>query len=69
MKNVNLPVVNMFGVVSLVGFEVTASVRTKVKDQFFAREGENITYTPIFMQSVAKAIRQYPMINISVALS
>jgi 2-oxoglutarate dehydrogenase E2 component (dihydrolipoamide succinyltransferase) len=40
--------------------------RERVKDQFFAREGEKITYTPIFMQAVAKTIKKFPMINISV---
>lgn len=53
---------------SFIEVDVTNIVnwRNKVKDQFFAREGEKITYTPIFMQAVAKAIRQFPMINISV---
>lgn len=40
--------------------------RTKVKNEFFKREGENLTFTPIFMESVAKALRDYPMLNISV---
>lgn len=40
--------------------------RNKVKKDFAAREGENITFTPIFMEAVAKAIRDYPMINISI---
>ena len=40
--------------------------RNKVKDEFKKREGENLTFTPIFMEAVAKAIRDYPMINISV---
>ena len=40
--------------------------RNKVKKDFFKREGENLTFTPIFMEAVAKAIRDYPMINISV---
>ncbi len=40
--------------------------RKKVKDAFFKREGENITFTPIFMEAVAKAIRDYPMMNIFV---
>ena len=53
---------------SFIEVDVTNIVnwRNKIKDQFFAREGEKITYTPIFMQAVAKAIRQFPMINISV---
>ncbi len=40
--------------------------RKKVKDSFKAREGENLTFTPIFMEAVAAAIRQFPMINIAV---
>ncbi|MEX1383079.1 dihydrolipoamide acetyltransferase family protein [Lutibacter sp.] len=53
---------------SFIEVDVTNIVkwRDKVKDKFFAREGEKITYTPIFMQAVAKAIKEFPMINISV---
>ena len=40
--------------------------RAKVKDVFKNREGENLTFTPIFMEAVAKALRDYPMMNISV---
>ncbi|MCB0447585.1 MAG: 2-oxo acid dehydrogenase subunit E2, partial [Gelidibacter sp.] len=40
--------------------------RNKVKDEFQKREGENLTFTPIFMEAVAKAIKQFPMMNISV---
>ena len=40
--------------------------RKKVKDAFMKREGENLTFTPIFMEAVAKAIKDFPMINISV---
>ena len=40
--------------------------RKKVKDAFMKREGENLTFTPIFMEAVAKALRDYPMMNISV---
>ncbi|MHA7943381.1 dihydrolipoamide acetyltransferase family protein [Formosa sp. 3Alg 14/1] len=39
--------------------------RKKVKDAFFKREGENLTFTPIFMEAVAKSLRDFPMINIS----
>jgi len=53
---------------SFVEVDVTNIVkwRTKIKDDFFKREGEKITYTPIFMQAVAKALKEFPMINISV---
>ncbi len=41
--------------------------RKKVKADFMKREGENLTFTPIFMEAVAKAIRDFPMINIAVS--
>lgn len=52
---------------SFIEVDVTNVVkwRTKVKDQFLAREGEKLTFTPIFMQAVAQAIKQFPLINIS----
>ncbi|RED48415.1 dihydrolipoamide acetyltransferase family protein [Seonamhaeicola aphaedonensis] len=40
--------------------------RNKVKDNFEKREGEKFTFTPIFMEVVAKALRDYPLLNISV---
>jgi 2-oxoglutarate dehydrogenase E2 component (dihydrolipoamide succinyltransferase) len=40
--------------------------RNKVKDEFEKREGEKLTFTPIFMEAVAKALRDFPMVNISV---
>ena len=40
--------------------------RNKHKDAFAKREGEKLTFTPIFMEAVAKAIKDFPMINISV---
>lgn len=40
--------------------------RHKHKQAFQEREGEKLTFTPIFMQAVAKAIKDFPMINISV---
>jgi 2-oxoglutarate dehydrogenase E2 component (dihydrolipoamide succinyltransferase) len=40
--------------------------RNKVKDDFKKREGENLTFTPIFMEAIAKALRDFPMMNISV---
>ncbi|MCF6169199.1 dihydrolipoamide acetyltransferase family protein [Lutibacter sp.] len=53
---------------SFIEVDVTNIVkwRNNIKDKFFAREGEKITYTPIFMQAVAKAIKDFPMINIAV---
>lgn len=40
--------------------------RKKVKDGFMKREGENLTFTPIFMEAIAKALRDFPMMNISI---
>jgi 2-oxoglutarate dehydrogenase E2 component (dihydrolipoamide succinyltransferase) len=40
--------------------------RNRVKGDFAKREGEKLTFTPIFMEAVAKAIRDFPMINISI---
>ena len=53
---------------SFVEVDVTNVVRwrNRVKDEFFKREGEKITFTPIFMYAVTKALKDYPMMNISV---
>jgi len=40
--------------------------RNKIKGDFKKREGENFTFTPVFIEAVAKAIKDFPMINISV---
>ncbi len=40
--------------------------RNKHKNAFEKREGEKLTFTPIFMEAVAKAIKDFPLINISV---
>lgn len=56
-------------VTSFVEADVTNLVkwRNKVKDEFLKREGEPLTYTPIFIEAVAQAIRDFPMINVSVS--
>lgn len=53
---------------SFIEIDVTNIVkwRGKVKDVFFAREGEKLTFTPILMHAVATTIKKYPMINIAV---
>lgn len=53
---------------SFVEVDVTNVVRwrEKIKDEFLKKEGEKITFTPIFMEAVAKAIRDFPLMNISV---
>jgi len=55
-------------VTSFVEADVTNMVlwRDKIKNQFEKREGEKITFTPLFIEAVAKAIKDYPMINVSV---
>lgn len=41
--------------------------RKKVKNSFMEKEGENITFTPIFMEAIVKAIKDFPMVNVSVS--
>ena len=41
--------------------------RNRVKSGFESREGQKFTFTPIFIEAVAVALRQYPMMNISIA--
>ncbi|MBL7884401.1 MAG: 2-oxo acid dehydrogenase subunit E2 [Bacteroidia bacterium] len=55
-------------VTSFVEADVTNIVmwREKVKKNFEKREGEKLTYTPIFIEALTKAIKDFPMINISV---
>lgn len=40
--------------------------RAKNKDAFEKREGEKLTFMPVFVKAVVKAIQDYPMINVSV---
>ena len=55
-------------VTSFVEVDVTNLVnwRNKVKKSFEEKHGQKITFTPIFIEAVAKSIRDFPMINISV---
>lgn len=55
-------------VTSYVEADVTNIVkwRDKVKKEFEKRENEKITFTPIFIEAIAKAIKDFPMINVSV---
>jgi 2-oxoglutarate dehydrogenase E2 component (dihydrolipoamide succinyltransferase) len=55
-------------VTSFVEADVTNIVfwRNKVKHQFQKEEGDVITYTPLFVEAVVLAIKDYPMINIQV---
>jgi 2-oxoglutarate dehydrogenase E2 component (dihydrolipoamide succinyltransferase) len=54
-------------VTSFVEADVTNIVRwrDKVKKEFEKREGEKITFTPIFIEALVRAIKDFPMINIS----
>ena len=53
---------------SFIEVDVTNLVewRNKMKGVFQQREGEKLTFTPIFMEAVAKALKNHPMMNISV---
>ena len=54
-------------VTSFVEADVTNLVlwRNKYKKEFENREGEKLTFTPIFIEAVAKALRDFPMVNSS----
>lgn len=56
-------------VTSYVEADVTNIVnwRNKVKKEFEKREGESLTFTPIFMEAIAKAIKDFPGVNVSVS--
>ena len=55
-------------VTSFIDADVTNLVkwRTTIMEEFRKRENQKITYTPIFIEAAAKALRDYPMINVSV---
>jgi len=55
-------------VTSFVEADVSKIVswRNKVKNEFQARENEKLTFTPIFVEAIVQAIKDFPMINISV---
>lgn len=55
-------------VTSYVEVDMTNIVewRNRIRDKFEKREGQKITFTPIFIEAVAKAIKDFPAINISV---
>ena len=40
--------------------------RNKIKNEFMARENEKITFTPLIMEAIIKAIKDFPLINVSV---
>jgi 2-oxoglutarate dehydrogenase E2 component (dihydrolipoamide succinyltransferase) len=55
-------------VTAVVEADVTNLVlwRTKVKDEFTAKYGDKITYMPVFIEAVARAITEFPLLNSSV---
>ncbi len=55
-------------VTSFIEVDVTAIVewRMRIKDDFFRREGEKLTFTPLFIEATAHTLREFPMVNVSV---
>ena len=55
-------------VTSFVEADVTNLVnwRKKVKKSFEEKEGEKLTFTPIFIEAIAKALRDFPEVNSSI---
>jgi 2-oxoglutarate dehydrogenase E2 component (dihydrolipoamide succinyltransferase) len=55
-------------VTSYVEADVTNIVnwRNGIKDQFMKENGEKITFTPIFIEAIAKAIKEMPGVNVSI---
>jgi len=55
-------------VTSFVEADVTHLVlwRNRVKDEFRKKYGENLTFTPLFIEAIVRAIRDFPLINSSV---
>ncbi len=54
-------------VTSFIDADVTQIVkwREKIREEFRKRENEKITYTPVFIEAASKALRDYPMVNVS----
>ncbi|MBS0011175.1 MAG: 2-oxo acid dehydrogenase subunit E2, partial [Bacteroidales bacterium] len=55
-------------VTSYIDVDITdiISWRQKIKDRFLEREGIKLTLTPIFIEATARALRQVPMVNVSI---
>jgi len=49
-----------------VDMTVIVNWRNKIKDSFQKREGEKLTFTPIFIEAAAKALKDFPLVNASV---
>ncbi len=57
------PHVTMFHEVDM---SAVVNWRNEVKDEFLKREGEKLTFTPLFIEAVAKALKDFPLVNASV---
>jgi 2-oxoglutarate dehydrogenase E2 component (dihydrolipoamide succinyltransferase) len=55
-------------VTSFVEADVTNLIywRNRYKNEFKAKEGDALTLTPLFLEAVVKALKDYPMMNVSV---
>ncbi|MBX2897849.1 MAG: 2-oxo acid dehydrogenase subunit E2 [Cyclobacteriaceae bacterium] len=55
-------------VTSFVEADMTNIVfwRNKMKHEFQKREGDSLTFTPVFIEAIVQAIKDFPMINIQV---
>lgn len=55
-------------VTNMLEIDVTNVVnwRNRVKDEFLKKQGQKLTYLPLFMEATVKALRDHPMINASV---
>jgi 2-oxoglutarate dehydrogenase E2 component (dihydrolipoamide succinyltransferase) len=55
-------------VTSFAEVDMTTVVRWReeLKDAFQKKEGEKLTYTPVFIQAIARAVRDFPLMNVSV---
>lgn len=55
-------------ITSFVEVDMTNIVlwRNSIKDSFKKKEGQNITFTPIIIEAMAKAVKDFPMVNVSV---
>jgi 2-oxoglutarate dehydrogenase E2 component (dihydrolipoamide succinyltransferase) len=55
-------------VTSFIDADVTRLVqwRNGIKEKFFVKEGQKLTLTPVFIDAAARALHDYPMLNVSV---
>ncbi len=54
-------------VTSFIEADVTAMVnwRNRIKNDFLEKENQKLTFTPLFIEATARALRDYPMLNVS----